>query len=718
MAKRSSVATWREIYPWINQLDGSWDDEVDAVDRETQGVLVEKLASHIVEHLEDMTLGALFPSVPRSLVLDSLEMTARPRRILRRQKYVTMEDLIGVHVYDLLDIRGVGAGAVKDFLEPLLLAGLGIGENLALSARGDEASPRDQPPSGANAAMPVPVIITVEAEPTAWDKAAEGLDLDPLIAEDLIEIARWRWLAGQQASSLLRPVEGAPESVRAARERLTSLTAAELYPGGETLGVKLTRALEKIDEREEFVLRERTFANRPLTLTMIGEYFGLSRERIRQIERSAKKICRDLMGEGNGKAMAELVRKRIIIPTPLDELLQDYPVLTEVVEQVKQPVWRILDVLDDSYEIKDGWCAAPSMKEAREATIDQLHQLANDYGVLAIDDVDLGVTGEEERPAWIREWLDYLDLTIVDDHVVLATRSVGDYAAALLSIAGEPQTVDDLYAGVGRGSRGTLTNALGVHPAISRTGRYDYALTEWGLPEYSSIRDEIAKLLNEAGGEENIYVIIDSLTERFEVSPKSVYAYAAAPPFKLRRQMVTFREVGDLPPNRDPAETAGFYRRGEQWLARETVDSEYLRGSGRVASTALATIVGITYGQQVRWRSAEGEQSFYFTGTQPTFGSIRSHLLRLGLEEGDEFFFVFGPDKTFAIEPLPPEPTDELARALRGIGADVSLTGQEAFEAFARAVECPPDRERVIEAYVRRGEMELAQLIHSDLLAE
>jgi RNA polymerase sigma-32 factor len=51
--------------------------------------------------------------------------------------------------------------------------------------------------------------------------------------------------------------------------------------------VLLTRAIEKLDERERHIVAQRTLSEEPMTLDRLSKHFGISRERVRQLEARA-----------------------------------------------------------------------------------------------------------------------------------------------------------------------------------------------------------------------------------------------------------------------------------------------------------------------------------------------------------------------------------------------------------------------------------------------
>lgn len=110
-------------------------------------------------------------------------------------------------------------------------------------------------------------------------------------------------------------------------------------------------------------------------------------------------------------------------------------------------MWRILDRLDDSYEIADGWCASPSVQAARAGTEARLQELANPYGVVPLENLGyLNPHLSHSGNAALLSWLHYCDYVLRDEFVLLRTQSLGDRAAAILSIVGAPLSAEKILA--------------------------------------------------------------------------------------------------------------------------------------------------------------------------------------------------------------------------------------------------------------------------------
>lgn len=67
----------------------------------------------------------------------------------------------------------------------------------------------------------------------------------------------------------------------------------------------LARALEQLSERERHILTERRLKDDPVTLEELGEHYGISRERIRQLEvRAFDKVQKSIRAEASEAAAA------------------------------------------------------------------------------------------------------------------------------------------------------------------------------------------------------------------------------------------------------------------------------------------------------------------------------------------------------------------------------------------------------------------------------
>ncbi|MEV6272708.1 sigma factor-like helix-turn-helix DNA-binding protein [Kribbella sp. NPDC051936] len=683
---------WSDAFPWLRgDLSGddaleSWRDAVmdDAQSLDRRRVL-NSVVSLAINHLEKWPIGEVFPGIPMDVPIEDLDLTVRAYNVLHRERKLTTSDLADVCVGDLLAYRNAGIGTVRDVLR-----------NLA-----------DRSTSSPQASLANDTTTLVEP-------AAPAALLGGLI-DDIEALAEWNLLLGRDDRGVLAPLAlGTPKEIVVARERVLSLSAAGVAPPSSAdVAEVLEQAILGMDDRFRVILARRLFAWQPMRLEQLGQEFGVTRERVRQLESKARAKLYEVVAEGTPAGqVAAVVRSEVRGVRPLKELLTEIPALARTVESVGQPAWRVIDILDDSYEIADGWCAEPSLDAAKRETAVYLDELADDFGVVRLADVGLVGSGEPGALPWLTDWLEHLGYDVRDGFVLLRTSSVGDVAAAVLSIEGGPLTLEVLYERANRGSLGSLRNQLNSDARFHKVDVEHWALTAWGMEGYSNIRTEIAKLLEQAGGDLPLAAIVESLVERFGVSPASVSVYAGSAPYEVRNGIVRSESIRTAG-GKNPAKVQSYYRRGEDWLHRTTVTRDHLRGSGWGASTAIATIVGLSPGNTAELPSRLGPQKFSWKNHQPAYGSIKRFLEADDLGIGDEVFLVFRSDGSFDVEKLPPAPEDPCGQALRLVGAETSLEGQAAIDALAGAIKYPfgDDLETVAAGYVARREQQIADLL-------
>jgi len=88
-------------------------------------------------------------------------------------------------------------------------------------------------------------------------------------------------------------IDMVPESSPDQEEMLAETEETEKIQEG------ISHAMEKLNDKERFVLEKRILAERPLTLKEIAEQFNISRERVRQIEAGSIKKIRGYLAESN-----------------------------------------------------------------------------------------------------------------------------------------------------------------------------------------------------------------------------------------------------------------------------------------------------------------------------------------------------------------------------------------------------------------------------------
>ncbi|ASW54750.1 sigma factor-like helix-turn-helix DNA-binding protein [Plantactinospora sp. KBS50] len=705
-------APWARLLPWLapytpatarelTDLTPSpdwWITESPAVTTMTaeHDTLCRHLARLFVVRHPAAAFGASFPTVPRRLPVSTLTASSRVATAFQRLQVQTVTDLEPVTVRDLYDIRGTGQGTVEDAVAALISAAIVRPGELG---EADDLGDHSEQPHR-----------TLEAQLSPAHRQ---------LIEDLAQLASWRRIRRQEDEPLVKVVieEGAPEEIQEVALRLNSLTSADINSanGGSDPVLEFTALMSELDERQLRILRERFLGRPPRKLAELASDFSVTRERVRQIENRLKSLLagRFHFGTSIGNLLASL-RTEIQPIAALDRLTTLHPDLARDVPGANAPLWLVLDRLDDYFEVTDGWAAAPDVTAAREQTRILLEDFATEHGV-----VDLAaVAAATSMPnAELVAWLNWCGYALHNGQILTRTRSLSDHAAGLLAATGEPLHIDELQTQMGRdNSIRSLANQLADDERFVRTDRASWGLASWQLEEYTSIRQQIGLELAAAGGEIEIGRLIDSITSRFDVSPSSVQAYAGNGDYEIVQGTVRRRE-SPAAPRKAPAATRRLFRfDNDCWKFRITVTRDHLRGSGFPVPSGVANLVACAPGDVVELESDLGTQTVRWTGLQPSSGTIKRFLDRLGVREGQNVFLEFGPYGRFDVSvqhPINPEDHPlEQAAALTGCAEGVG-NPEDAQLALALAVDLPADVKprQILSTYRQRGDDDIAGLL-------
>lgn len=697
--------SWADAFPWLAGASGRsgvhwWREGINDTDPATRRIRLATIAELAIKRLSRWTIGQIFPGLPPDVDLMELPLPTRAQNALSRfgQGGCTTGQLMNVSLDDMLDWRAVGVGTLEALLQTLADISTSTATPAVTTASTDESMPA--------------ATSSDEVRLPEWKSS---------VVDDLVLIARWYSTVGLPGQPLLagEVPPGTPEDVVKARRRLEALTASSILSEPESrrdAGALLDEALGRLDSRALEVLRDRLFADDPLTLDQVAQMHGVTGERIRQIEGKARGIVLSGISSDTQLIAAVAASARDLIGTirPLNDLLGLIPALGRTVERVRQSVWRVLDRLDDAYEIEEGWCVAPTLKAARTYTQTFLSERADQYGVVSIEELDLIESSHpESRAALTVQWLAECGYITNGGRVLTRTSSVGDYAAAILSLHGEPMSAQEIVDRFHFGrTTSSLKTAMSADDRFERVDRDRWALREWGMEAYGNIRSLIRRELAKSGGAIAVDTLVERITGTYSVSSNSVISYASTPPFELRGGIVRATSRSRETRKR-PEDTSRLYRRAAAWIYRVRISHDHFRGSGSVAPVAITSILNMSCGDKLQLASDLGVQAINWTGMQPTFGSIRRYLIEDDVAAGTEAFLVIGDDRRFSFEMIPELAGNPLADALALVGAPTTLDVDSARRALAASICLPEDSPvvTIIGAYRDRGDGDVADLL-------
>ena len=525
-----------------------------------------------------------------------------------------------------------------------------------------------------------------------------------------------------------------PESESA----LWSDLASSRLPGPDsespTLASSLIRWLANIDPVHLSVYLKRIAIRNPPTLSAIAKDLGRTRERIRQIQKSADaKLAGRLLDPefDHLRWVIADVPNRLGSAFPFTELdrvpeiraFQDAFVVAQQAlnfdhnvagDQVSADAAAGLVMrFAGNYEVSADWLVkgtnsidgfkAPLLAKVRQ------HKFLPRAMVIQ----DLLNHGLNEFAA------DYFlttcpQLRLMENNVFWWDGDVAAKSFAILLRLGRPATAEELLGllGIPRSIR-SLRGALYRHPEIVRISKKEFALKQWGRRSYLGISDEIALAISERGGSVQCDDLIKELSQRFDVVENSVLQYAIAPRFVIRDGWIRLREQTELYeiPNPRPLTEAGIFSPTlHEWVVALSVNDEMLRGSGRPFSRPLGWVMSVIPGTEIEFEFGDGISvpiSWPVNVVSPQIGSMRIIAEKLGARIGDRLLVRLDAERRVGSAMVVRDHTD-LGRVLAMLAAS---NDDEPLDRIAAAIAVK--RDEVLNELRKRGDEWLASLVDS-----
>jgi DNA-directed RNA polymerase, sigma subunit (sigma70/sigma32) len=522
------------------------------------------------------------------------------------------------------------------------------------------------PPLRWTAPSQVEPIASDPRLPDAWwqalplDRACAVIGI-PQVAARLADLAvsAWNHIVLGDVLPLLRFTD--PESsrrtpgdretvLRLFSDVLDRLMASETGQSPADTAARAERSLPELiddlfaglDEPRLAIAKDRVYAEHRVTLDELAQRFSVTRERIRQIERDLRDHVENALGRPEAAPLAAhltWLRGRLGSAVPAEDLAAAVPWHQTELRTLGVPAWRFVRTLLTEYEQVDGWLIAGGADELREKT----RQLFTEGPVKVADAVGLvAQLGVREDVA--ERWLASVpNLRVLDGHVVPWPRSAGDKAEAVLAVAGEPLTPEQIQERIGEDySLVGIRNQLTSDERFLRVDHNKYGLRRWGGEEYLGVREMIAREGEMPAAEAPAGSIMGDLTGRYGVAESPMRGYPGAPGFEPTQRGWT--RVGQEPDpyqqRRDVSRTLRCFRsRDGRWWHRVDITADHLRGSGFPIPVGFAAHLGLAPGGQLTTSTPSGDVVVGWQ-SQPTMGSIRNILQEYNAMEGDHVFLT------------------------------------------------------------------------------
>ena len=462
----------------------------------------------------------------------------------------------------------------------------------------------------------------------------------------------------------------------------------------------------QLPEREKFVFSTRIARLGGIpTLQNLGDYFGISRERVRQLEKRVRRKLSIMLKRESTLPIrwrAKTVRQRIGVAVPLASVES----LLSSLDREEDFRGIVLE-LAGPYKHIEGWLVLKSALSSDPTP--RIRDMADEIGFI----------NNQLAAERLKEW--GLDTALHDDWLMRDGKirklngrlirwdgSIGDKLVIALTDLGRPASIEALLENIQENrAKTSAANALSIDPRAVRISRKEWALASWGLSKYSSIAMSIRHVLKSQGHPTSVEDVVTRLMKDLGLRENSIRAYCQAPMFILENGAIRLRR-DDEPYMYDNVSlqnaTGVFALSSNRVSLLFEVDGELLRGRGRSLAPAAGFLLGVALNRPSTFNDQDGlSVTLTFPETSisgPSVGSLRPLAEASGARLGDLLTLTFDKsDKSVtavATDLAQYESGWQLVSRLTGIDANEGLEG------LASALQCGKGEVRAMLA--KRGD--------------
>jgi len=453
-----------------------------------------------------------------------------------------------------------------------------------------------------------------------------------------------------------------------------------------SLGEKLTAFLNHLTNREKLILAKRVLSAAHVSLEQIGLELGLTRERVRQIE---KGLYEKLSDSGFSNLIRDEIRLQLLTVDKKSFALTETDASKIIITNlgIDAAGLNIRDIahFTKTFEVDAGFLHFPTKQDVAEDLEDLYSTIASDAAALV---ADLESTRLKRRFCTRLSTEQFLELL---SSLGWTQHSVYTYPPNMKSFE------QKFYAYLlSQGGAIKLLEALRVHFAdfserssINRIRNSDlFTILDGGLVKIREDGDSQAKtiseLVDEAIGTKE-FLPLEDLTQfilsRRAAAKSSIRSYASTFPFQLNAGLVS-RATAPKPPQSQIARTKRLYQIEQGWRLRLSLNEEAMRGSSVQLPTSIVGALDLpVYAKKKFWAEQLDETIWVsWQGLQPKIQAVRKAALALGGGVHDQMLIDFALQEnkiTFQIVKSPIKKTGlEGVAVLLGL-ADLENPGPE-----------------------------------------
>ncbi len=466
------------------------------------------------------------------------------------------------------------------------------------------------------------------------------------------------------------------------------------YAQGVTDSVR--QKLASMSYTEKLIIEHR-LSSKNKTLDELGQLAGLSRERIRQLEKTISQVIEESIGVEIDRIASNLTKQMgpVITTTEFDRWINSTFYDKDAYLLESRLARGLLKKRLNYKCVRDKYIDSTAVKiveQLEEAAI----KLADDVGL--IDEEALrDYLPSSKWEAFFSALLDCCEFYQVSGQLAIRDTAKVKVKAALLEI-GRPATKEEI-ASVAKLDPNRISGQLSALPSVARSDKFKWGLKEWIEDVYEGIPAEIIQRIKENGGATTLDRLLDELPRLFNVSESSIRTYIGTPQFVMQDGKVRLREQHEpyTHGNTDVQTAPGVFSLGLDCVSLlYKVDKEVLRGSGRKLSAAAGSILRLAVSSRLRFVDQSGitvTVTFPETSASgPLLGSTKALAESSGAKLGDFLTIILDPKNgsvtATATDASCHSPSWNLVARLTGINEEASI------DSLANALNCRPGEVR------------------------
>lgn len=414
-----------------------------------------------------------------------------------------------------------------------------------------------------------------------------------------------------------------------------------------SLGEKLGTFLSQLNHREKTIFEKRILSAAKLSLEQIGVEIGLTRERVRQIE---KGLFKRINSSNLLQVMTDEIRTQLFSLDKKSYALKEKDASKIIITNLGFDGFglNISDIAQftETYEVDGGFLHFPTKQDVVEDLEDMYSSLASASAALVADFESTRLKLRFCARLTPEEFLELLTSLGWTRHSVYAypptMKSFEQKFHAYLLTQGKPIKASEALR--------AHFSEFSERSSINRIRTSDlFTILDGGLVKIREDGDSHAKtiseLVDEAMGSEE-FVTLDDLTKfilaRRDAAKSSIRSYASTFPFQLKAGLVS-RATAPKPPQAQIAKTKRLYRIEKGWRLRLSLNEEIMRGSSVQLPTSIVGALDLPGDAKKKFWSDQLDETFWVSwqGMQPKIQAVRKAALALGGGVNDHMLIDF-----------------------------------------------------------------------------